>query len=189
MGALVPQPSSSRRACLVWCKKDGSQSTLLILDRASCMAGGQQGSHGRGRALQRGSRQAEAHAHATAAAGDGGACKEGKLLLRQRSGCYIARRSALRCEHAHCASRVQARTAEQPAPAAVEPAGGVSEQEIVSFLRAAGLTPLSEVTAKFKPQLHTPEHKAAFTRAVKKVARLEEVPPGSGKRFIVLREA
>ena len=43
------------------------------------------------------------------------------------------------------------------------------------------------LTARFKPQLRTPEHKQAFTKLVKKVARLEEVPPGSGTRCIVLK--
>ncbi len=89
----------------------------------------------------------------------------------------------------------QARTAEQPppaplapaAPAAAEAPGGVSDQEIVAFLRASGPLASSALTARFKPQLRTPEHKAAFTKLVKKVARLEEAPPGSGIRCIVLK--
>ena len=36
-------------------------------------------------------------------------------------------------------------------------------------------------------QLKTDEQKKAFTRLVKRVAKLVEVPPGSGTNFIVLR--
>lgn len=36
-------------------------------------------------------------------------------------------------------------------------------------------------------QLKTDEQKKAFTRLVKRVAKLVEIPPGSGTNFIVLR--
>ena len=67
--------------------------------------------------------------------------------------------------------------------------GGVTEQEIVAFLRTSGPIPSSTLTARFKPQLKTAQHKSAFTQLVKRVAKLEEVPPGSGTRCIVLRQA
>ena len=67
-------------------------------------------------------------------------------------------------------------------------AGGVTEQEIVAFLRASGPIPSSTLTARFKPQLKTTQHKSLFTQLVKRVAKLEEFPPGSGTRCIVLRQ-
>ena len=76
-----------------------------------------------------------------------------------------------------------------PAPVVAAAPGGVSEPEVVAFLRASGPIASSALTARFKPQLRSPEHKAAFTKLVKKVARLEEVPPGSGTRCIVLKAA
>jgi len=36
-------------------------------------------------------------------------------------------------------------------------------------------------------QLKTPAQRKAFTQLVKRVARLEEIPAGSGTKYIVLR--
>lgn len=83
---------------------------------------------------------------------------------------------------------VQAKPNEGAAVAqAAESGGGVTEQEIVEFLRASGPIASSQLTARFKRQIKTSEHKTSFTKLVKKVAKLEEVPPGSGNRCIVLK--
>lgn len=74
------------------------------------------------------------------------------------------------------------------APAAGNGSGGVTEQEIVEFLKASGPIASSALTARFKRQIKTPEHKTGFTKLVKKVAKLEEVPLGSGNRCIVLKK-
>lgn len=68
--------------------------------------------------------------------------------------------------------------------------GGVTEQELVDFLKASGPIASSELTATFKSHLKgaNAEQKKEFTKLVKKVAKLEEVPPGSGTRWIVLRQ-
>ncbi len=83
---------------------------------------------------------------------------------------------------------VQAKPNEGAAVAqAADSGGGVTEQEIVEFLRASGPIASSQLTARFKRQIKTSEHKTSFTKLVKKVAKLEEVPPGSGNRCIVLK--
>ncbi|KAK9835031.1 hypothetical protein WJX81_005533 [Elliptochloris bilobata] len=69
--------------------------------------------------------------------------------------------------------------------------GGVSEADIVQMLReaAAANTPMKSatLTRAFRAQLKTDEQRKAFTRTVGRVARLVEIPPGSGTKFIVLR--
>lgn len=66
----------------------------------------------------------------------------------------------------------------------------MTEQELVDFLKASGPIASSELTASFKSRLKgsTAEQKKEFTKLVKKVAKLEEVPLGSGNRCIVLRQ-
>ncbi|BDA42633.1 hypothetical protein COCOBI_03-5260 [Coccomyxa sp. Obi] len=78
----------------------------------------------------------------------------------------------------------------QESAAGATSAGGVTEQEIVDFLKASGPIASSELTARFKSHFKgtNAEQKKEFTKLVKKVAKLEEVPPGSGNRFIVLRQ-
>lgn len=74
--------------------------------------------------------------------------------------------------------------------AAVRPAGfTVNQQEIIAFLEACGPIPSTVLTNKFKPRLVNAEHRKAFTELVKLVAKLEESPPGSGSKCIVLKKA
>jgi hypothetical protein len=88
--------------------------------------------------------------------------------------------------HARCV--MQAKHSETAAvPPVGDGGGGVTEQEIVDFLKASGPIASSALTARFKRQIKTPENKTGFTKLVKKVAKLEEVPPGSGNRCIVLK--
>ena len=62
-----------------------------------------------------------------------------------------------------------------------------SVQEILEALIAWGPVTSKELTIRFKGRLSGPEDKKTFTNNVKKVSRLEEQPPGSGKKFIVLK--
>lgn len=65
--------------------------------------------------------------------------------------------------------------------------GPPTDAELVTALAARGPTPSAALTALFKARLRTPADRKAFTAAVKRVARLEERPPGSGVKVIVLR--
>jgi hypothetical protein len=76
-----------------------------------------------------------------------------------------------------------------PALAQAGPHGfDVTADEIVAFLKA-GPKPSSALTTHFKSRLPSNEHKKAFMALVKRVAKLEEMPPGSGIKCIVLRQS
>ncbi len=58
-------------------------------------------------------------------------------------------------------------------------------QEILNALRAWGPVTPKELTVRFKTRLSGPEEKKAFTLDVKRVSKLVEDPPGSGKKVII----
>ena len=58
-------------------------------------------------------------------------------------------------------------------------------QEILDALKSWGPVTSKELTVRFKGRLAGPDDKKAFTANVKKVSKLEEIPPGSGNKFIV----
>ena len=58
-------------------------------------------------------------------------------------------------------------------------------QEILDALKAWGAVTTGELTARFRKRLTTQQDKQAFMANVKKVSKLEERPPGSGKKFVV----
>ena len=58
-------------------------------------------------------------------------------------------------------------------------------QEILESLQAWGPVTAQELTSRFKKRLANADDKKAFTFNVKKVSKLEERPPGSGKKFII----
>ena len=68
--------------------------------------------------------------------------------------------------------------------------GPPTDAEVIAALREKGPMPSSAFTALFKARLAAggPDAKRDFMAAVKRVARLEERPPGSGVKVIVLRE-
>ena len=65
--------------------------------------------------------------------------------------------------------------------------GPPSAQEIAECLRVNGPMTTSELTARFRKRLPSMDDKKAFTANVKRVSKLEERPPGSGQRFVVLK--
>ena len=65
--------------------------------------------------------------------------------------------------------------------------GAPSDADIEAALRARGPMPSSALAALFKARLRTDADRRGFMAAVRRVARLEERPPGSGVRVIVLR--
>lgn len=58
-------------------------------------------------------------------------------------------------------------------------------QEILESLKAWGPVTAQELTSRYKKRLANAEDKKAFTLNVKRVSKLEERPPGSGKKFII----
>lgn len=73
----------------------------------------------------------------------------------------------------------------KPAAVGAEPSGPPSAGEILSALRAWGPVTTGELTARFRKRLVAQQDKQTFMANVKKVSRLEERPPGSGKKFVV----
>ncbi len=79
----------------------------------------------------------------------------------------------------------------EPAAGVVGPSGDAApafDREIVELMTQTGPMLISKLTNKFKPQLkNNDELKKAFFNAVKRVAKLEEIPPGSGNKMVVLK--
>eukprot|EP00884_Botryococcus_braunii_P015220 jgi/Botrbrau1/2381/Bobra.0395s0013.2 len=82
-------------------------------------------------------------------------------------------------------------TSSTPGGTAAPPVGTplqVLEREIREWLLQTGAIPVQDLTAKFKRKLKNDEQmKKDFFVAVRKVAKLEERPPGSGNKMVVLR--
>ena len=70
-----------------------------------------------------------------------------------------------------------------------EEGGEPTEADVVAFVRARGPVAPAELSAAFKRRLHTAKARKAFSAMVKRLVRLEERPPGSGTRVIVLKVA
>ncbi|KAK9819877.1 hypothetical protein WJX72_003519 [[Myrmecia] bisecta] len=73
------------------------------------------------------------------------------------------------------------------APAPGGPAG-VTEREVVNYLTATGPVLSSELSKHFKKRIQTAEQKKGLAAIMKRVGKLEEMPPGSGQKFIVLKK-
>ena len=81
------------------------------------------------------------------------------------------------------------------APAAAKPAPGgtgLTKEAVIALLKQCKKLQTADLIKKVKESglagLKTAEEKTALSSIVKEVARMEEHPPGSGKRYIVLRQ-
>lgn len=74
----------------------------------------------------------------------------------------------------------------RPKPAAVSMAT-FFEKEITSLLRSKAPLDSKEFARHFTNHMQSADDKKAFTGVVRKLVRLVEIPPGSGKKFMVLK--
>jgi len=61
------------------------------------------------------------------------------------------------------------------------------EKEITSLLRSKAPLDSKEFARHFTNHMQSADDKKAFTGVVRKLVRLVEIPPGSGKKFMVLK--
>ncbi len=64
----------------------------------------------------------------------------------------------------------------------------LSEESVKEILTRKGQVTTINLINRFKAELSDPQKKAEFTKIVKKVAKYVEIPPGSGKKFLVLKD-
>eukprot|EP00894_Picocystis_sp_ML_P001105 jgi/Pico_ML_1/51622/g2616.t1 len=74
----------------------------------------------------------------------------------------------------------------RPKPAAVSRTA-FFEKEIVSLLRTKAPLDSKEFARHFTNHMQNAEDKKAFTGVVRRLVKLVEIPPGSGKKFMVLK--
>jgi hypothetical protein len=71
----------------------------------------------------------------------------------------------------------------------ITPTGPPTPQEILGYLKASNNITSHMLYAHFKGRMTNNDEKRAFSATVKTMVKLVEGPPGSGKKFINLKNA
>lgn len=86
---------------------------------------------------------------------------------------------------AEAKARVKAEPTAENSTQSEASSGPPTAQEILEALKAWGPVTTGELTSRFRKRLASQQDKQGFMANVKKVSKLEERPPGSGKKFVV----
>lgn len=62
------------------------------------------------------------------------------------------------------------------------------EQSVKQLLQRKGQMTIAELIKRYKDQVQGEEKKAEFMASVKNIANIKELPPGSGKKYLVLKD-